>query len=297
MGTVADLHDLDPDSRRTPSQQIANAIRAAILRGLFTADERLPSQHELARKYGVARETVKAALRILDTEQLIVSRQGAGVFVRRRQGSPTTLVDILRTAFDRPHVAIDYAGFNGEALANTLKYSLDDLAAGRLTAESLRLRLLLTDPNVLAGMPRPANPDPNNTRSHDRAIKRLFTEILDRAVSSLTHAVTNLTDTRILTSADVEVRVHGLGPSFKLYLLNGERAFFGFYPVTTAEYDLPHQPGVALHHPSGWDATLFTATDGQSTTTGPATSGPPFTTQAQHWFNSIWNTIAHKYPR
>lgn len=296
MATAADLYDLDPDSPRTPSQQIANALRAAILEGIFGPDDRLPSQHELARRYGVARETVKAALRILDAERLIVSRQGAGVFVRRRQGTPTTLVQILRTAFDRPHVSIDYAGFNGETLANTLPPSLKDVAAGRLSAESIRLRMLLVDPAVLPGMPRPTNPDPKNPHSHDRSLRRVFTGILEKSVTTLSTAMNDLAASGIVKSTRVEVRLHGLGPSVKVYLLNGERAFFGFYPVTTAEYDLgPRRPAVNLHHPSGWDATLFTAADGQSTTTGPTGNGPPFTVQAQRWFDSLWTTIAHDY--
>lgn len=296
MGSVADLQGLDPDSARTPSQQIANALRSAILLGTFAADEKLPSQHELARHFGVARETVKTALRVLHNDRLIVSRQGAGAFVRLRQGNPTTLVDILRTAFDRPHVTIDYAGFNGETLSNTLVDSLDDLAAGRLTADSFRLRMLLVDPAILPGMPRPAQPNAQTQRAQDRAIRRVFTGILDGAVLTLTAAVDNLAAKRIVKSAHVEVRVHGLGPSVKAYLLNGESAFFGFYPVTTAEYTLTaRQSGTLLHHPSGWDATLFTADDGQSTTTGPATSGPPFTAQAQQWFDSLWTTVARDY--
>lgn len=294
MGTVADLFDLDPDSPRTPSQQIANALRAAILGGVFAADEKLPSQHELAHRYGVARETVKAALRILHNERLIVSRQGAGAFVRQRQGHPIRLVDILRTAFDRPHVTIDYAGFNGETLSNTLPPSLADLAAGRLSADSFRLRMLLVDPAVLPGMPRVARPDRRG--GQDAAIRRVFTGILGGAVSTLTEAVDELAAKRIVKSAHVEVRVHGLGPSFKAYLLNGERVFFGLYPVTTAEYTLAaRRPGTRLHHPSGWDAALFTPDDGASATTGPLTTGPPFTQQVQHWFDSLWTTIARDY--
>lgn len=296
VGSVADLKDLDPDSPRTPSQQIADALRSAILIGTFAADEKLPSQHELAHRYRVARETVKAALRILHNDRLIVSRQGAGAFVRQRQGSPNNLVDILRTAFDRPHVTIDYAGFNGETLSKTLLPSLEDLAAGRLIAESFRLRMLLVDPTQLPGMPRPARLDQQRPHRDDRAIRRVFTGMLSGAVATLTHAVDDLAANRIVKSAHVEVRVHGLGPSFKAYLLNGERTFFGFYPVTTREYTLrARQLGTTLHHPSGWDATLFTPDDGQSATTGPLTSGPPFTQQVQQWYDSVWTTIARDY--
>jgi len=130
VAEVKVLRDLDPDDPRTPSQQIANALRAAILMGTFRPGDRLPSQHELSRHYRVARETVKSALQILDREALVVSRQGSGAFVRSRQGTPLDLEGLLRTAFDRPHVSIDYAGFRGETLANTLVPSLREIGAG-----------------------------------------------------------------------------------------------------------------------------------------------------------------------
>ncbi|SDT28709.1 GntR family transcriptional regulator [Microlunatus soli] len=311
MGSVDDLFDLDPDSDRTTSQQIANAVRAAILLGVFAADEKLPSQHELAARYGVARETVKAALRILHGDKLIVSRQGSGVFVRHRQGSTETLTDILRGAFDRPHVSIDYCGFNGETLANTLPPSLHELGTGRLSATTVRLRMLLVDPELLPAMPR-AVPQDAQQRSPTRTgpppdIRRTFGGLLDRSVGRLAAALDELTDRRLVDSTQLEVRVHGLGPSVKLYLLNGERAFFGFYPVTTAAYELgPDRVPTLLHHPSGWDATVFSAADGMSSSIapidgdsesrGPISSGPPFTTQARAWFDSLWTTLARSYP-
>ncbi len=75
---------LAPDNPRPASQQIASLLRAAILTHRFAPGERLPSQQELGKRYGVARETVKAALRILKDEHLIVTRQGSGAYVRSR---------------------------------------------------------------------------------------------------------------------------------------------------------------------------------------------------------------------
>src|SRR4249920_264139 len=77
---------LDPDDPRPPYQQVANALRAAILTRKLAPGEKLPSGNELARRYGVARMTVQQAIRLLRDEGLIVSRQGSGVFVR--EGPP-----------------------------------------------------------------------------------------------------------------------------------------------------------------------------------------------------------------
>ena len=65
------LGQLDPDDPKQASQQIANKLRAAILTRKFQPGERLPSQNDLAERYGVARETVKSALRILREDRLV----------------------------------------------------------------------------------------------------------------------------------------------------------------------------------------------------------------------------------
>jgi len=54
---------LDPDDPRPPYQQVANALRAAILTKKFAPGDKLPSGSELAQRYGVARMTVQQAVR------------------------------------------------------------------------------------------------------------------------------------------------------------------------------------------------------------------------------------------
>ena len=99
---VDDLDDLEPDDPRPASQQIANLLRAAILTRRFAPGERLPSQNDLAERYGVARETVKSALRTLRDDRLIVTRQGSGAFVRAQTERPVGLRPHIEAAFDRP---------------------------------------------------------------------------------------------------------------------------------------------------------------------------------------------------
>lgn len=276
------LAGLDPDDPRTPSQQIANALRAAILRGKYEPGEKLPSQLALVAHYGVARETVKSALRILDSERLIVSRQGSGSYVRTRQGKQLDLEALLRSAFDRPDVTIDYAGFRAETLSHTLPASLHDIAAGRITARSLRLRLLLVDPKSIVDFPRRADGRPT-----DRALRKVHADITDTAVNTLIDEVAALTKSRLLRTGTVEVRTHRLGPVIKCYLLNGERALIGFYPSTTYSLSVRGE-SVPMIHPSGWDGVLATPEDAP-------TYGPPFAAQARAWFDSIWSTVARPY--
>lgn len=67
------------------SVQIANAIRDAILGGRLAGEERLPSEAELAGRFGVSRSTVREALKRLAAQNLIRSERGSsgGAFVNR----------------------------------------------------------------------------------------------------------------------------------------------------------------------------------------------------------------------
>ena len=74
-----------PINKDGMSKQIADAIRIAILQGKLVVDERLPSENELAQRYGVSRPTVREALKRLAAQNLIRTRRGSGggVFINR----------------------------------------------------------------------------------------------------------------------------------------------------------------------------------------------------------------------
>ncbi len=61
--------------------QISDWLRREIANGTFGADEKLPSENELCKKFGVSRVTVRKALQTLENEQLIYRSQGLGSFV------------------------------------------------------------------------------------------------------------------------------------------------------------------------------------------------------------------------
>ena len=65
--------------------QIAKSLRDAILSGALTADDRLPSEADLAETFGVSRPTVREGLKRLAAQSLIRTERGAqgGAFVRR----------------------------------------------------------------------------------------------------------------------------------------------------------------------------------------------------------------------
>lgn len=73
-------------------QQVAAAIREAILSGEFAPDSPLPSEAQLIARYGVSRPTVRNAIAALRAEGLIDVRHGKGSFVRS-DGQPALTIE------------------------------------------------------------------------------------------------------------------------------------------------------------------------------------------------------------
>jgi GntR family transcriptional regulator len=70
---------------RTPYyMQVAAAVREEIIASRYRPGDRLPSEAELRERFGVSAATVRAAFDQLRAEGLVVSRQGAGSFVREQ---------------------------------------------------------------------------------------------------------------------------------------------------------------------------------------------------------------------
>jgi len=73
----------DAPESRSLAAQIADALRDEIVQGSLTVAERLPSESELAGRFGVSVATVREALKLLAAKKLIRSKRGpkGGVFV------------------------------------------------------------------------------------------------------------------------------------------------------------------------------------------------------------------------
>jgi GntR family transcriptional regulator len=72
-----------PGDARLPSRRIADDLRTAIESGELTAGQKLPSERELATRYGTARNTAREAFRLLEMAGLVDIEHGSGVFVHR----------------------------------------------------------------------------------------------------------------------------------------------------------------------------------------------------------------------
>lgn len=281
------LGELNRDSSRPPSEQMAGILRAAIRSGRLEPGERLPSQTELANHYQVARETVKAAQRVLEAERLIVRRQGQGVSVRMRPQRAVSLRPQIEAAFEQSIVTIDFAGFSGETLKNSVIEVLDKVRAGLLAPESVRIRVMATDTSA----DRLALPRRIGAGEADTALKKRSDRITRRSLDTLLDEVQEIADLGLVPSISAEVRVHEFTPWFKMYILNQEEMFFGFYPV---KENTAHIGGeeIPIYDLLGKDSKLFfhSANDDED-----ASDSPGFIAEAQEWFDSLWTTLTYEY--
>lgn len=70
------------EDRQPPSRTIAEDLRNQIDSGTLAPGDKLPSERELASRYGTARNTAREAIRLLSNAGLVSSEQGRGSFVR-----------------------------------------------------------------------------------------------------------------------------------------------------------------------------------------------------------------------
>ena len=75
------LSELSLDSDIPLYSQIVNIVKRNLSAGTLTAGELLPSEAELCRAFDVSRSTVRQAIGILESEGLVVRKQGRGTFV------------------------------------------------------------------------------------------------------------------------------------------------------------------------------------------------------------------------
>jgi len=118
---------LGPVNKSSLSKQVADQLQEAILDGSLKADDRLPTEDELAKRFQVSRPTIREALKRLAAKNLIRSRRGptGGTFVNHLGTSE--LSDHLTTA------STLYVSMN--------QISLPEVSSTRLEMESLCCQL------------------------------------------------------------------------------------------------------------------------------------------------------------
>ena len=112
------------------TRQIAEQIRQSIIDGRLKADDRLPTEHELAEQFSVSRPTIREALKRLAAQNLIQSRRGptGGTFVR----APTEK-EVRANLTTAATLLVSFGEFDLSDIAEA-RHELE-LMCGRLAAE------------------------------------------------------------------------------------------------------------------------------------------------------------------
>ena len=73
-------------NRATVSDAIVDQLRGLVAQGILKPGDRLPSERELCKRFGVGRTSVREALKPLITMGLLEGRMGSGTFVATETG-------------------------------------------------------------------------------------------------------------------------------------------------------------------------------------------------------------------
>src|SRR5882672_6616221 len=121
--------NLRPVPRNTTlADQVIGSLRDRITSGAWPVGSRIPTEPELVEQLGVARNTVREAVRALAHNGLLDIRQGSGTYVV----ATSELAGVMQRRFadaDPRHIA---------ELRSTLESSAASLAAQRRTERDLK---------------------------------------------------------------------------------------------------------------------------------------------------------------
>lgn len=88
----------------TKHQQIVDAVRERIRSGVLRPGDRIPSDTELVREFGVSRPTVAKALQELQTDGLVRRKVGSGTFVLRGEASEPRSFGLLISGLGKTEI-------------------------------------------------------------------------------------------------------------------------------------------------------------------------------------------------
>ncbi len=103
---------VDKESHIPLYEQLALDIRAQIDSGKYPAGSKLPSQRELSDEYGVSMVTVRQAISQLESDGILITKQGKGTFVAgdkvcQALGGLRSLSEVLIASGYQPSVSVD----------------------------------------------------------------------------------------------------------------------------------------------------------------------------------------------
>ncbi len=130
---------LNPQSPIPLYRQLADRLADAIREGRFGTGSRIPSEHTLARDYGLGRPTVRQAVEVLVRKGLLTRRRGSGTYVcEARQEVDLFSMDGTGASFQKTGADVEAIVISAPSLAAVPPQADNPFAGGR----ALRLERL-----------------------------------------------------------------------------------------------------------------------------------------------------------
>ncbi|MEU9189645.1 GntR family transcriptional regulator [Streptomyces sp. NPDC048484] len=273
-------------------QEVADELRSRILSGELRAGARMPTQARLADSFGVERGTVRQALSILKSENLLsnVSRgspatvaEDVDVALTGPAAPPqTTMVALasrITAAFAAPHVEIDALCLTAVSLTLAMGEPLRLIHEGRIKPARIDVRVLLPASDIDLAFPAAVDATEDGER-----VQRRWLAQRNAQGQVLKH---NLLALRATHGIDVHITFRALPftPPVKLYLLNEAEALFAYYTLKRRGEEIDHEY-LETYDAEGTQSMLFAFEQGEGL------RATTFVEQSNLWFNALWETIS-----
>ncbi|MGZ5804763.1 MAG: FadR/GntR family transcriptional regulator [Xanthobacteraceae bacterium] len=175
--------------RRSLVASVIDILRSKVRDGTWRVADRIPAEAELAEAFGVGRNTVREAIRVLSHSGMLEVRQGDGTYVRRAVDPAETIQRINRSSL-RDHLEMQSILEAEAARFAARRRTQLDIEALKKTVASLKSRLPGEDLEAYMQRDR-AFHIAVATAAHNQAIEELYRYF---ALAVHTHALTIQSD-------------------------------------------------------------------------------------------------------
>lgn len=126
---------IDQGSSRPIYQQLVQAIKEHILRGLLQPGDRLPSVRELSAQLRINPNTIQKAYQELERQKVTETLQSRGTFVNSnyKPNQDEESMDLITEEFKRIIIDAHYLGLDENKIVTIIKEICVDLQAGGIS--------------------------------------------------------------------------------------------------------------------------------------------------------------------
>ncbi|MEG1012124.1 MAG: FadR/GntR family transcriptional regulator [Ruthenibacterium sp.] len=187
--------------RQTLSSKAAAQILVLIQQGNYAVGDKLPTEAQLVQQVGVGRNTVREALRILASRNIILIRQGSGCFLSEKKGVSEDPLG-LALMCDRRKLAEDLM-----QIRLVIEPEIASLAAQNATDDDVQCLQCLWE--ELEGLARRGEDfSQNDQRFHSQLAQCTHNQVISKLLPVITEGVAVFSDEVSTTEYENTLKSH-----------------------------------------------------------------------------------------